>query len=177
MHSRRGQPSLSFQTDVDPAAPTQTVALQAAAGEAVIKGRHCVQASETSVLTVPGKQYVTVGSRLTFQVGAASGAGTVMRSAHALPSGARSTGLFECSPGAPDNERVTFMAIDITQSSTTADVAIQTGDGAPVVESLQNAARDRQKPYAPVARWRRSKAEGYLRPPVRMCGSMDSPFQ
>jgi uncharacterized protein (TIGR03437 family) len=143
VQSRRSQSSLSFQAYVDPAAPTQTVTLQAAAGEASVEERLSVQASGKPVLSVPGKQYVTVGSRLTFQIAAASGAGAVTVSAHALPSGARfdpSTGLFEWTPSAPGAERVTFSASDITQTSTTADVALQSGDGTPVVESLENAA-------------------------------------
>ena len=64
-------------------------------------------------------------------------------SAQSLLSGARfdpSTGLFEWTPSAPGSERVTFSASDITQTSTTADVAIQAGDATPVVESLENAA-------------------------------------
>jgi hypothetical protein len=98
VQNRRGQSSLSFQAYVDPAAPTQTVTLQAAAGEASVEERLSVQASGKPVLSVPGKQYVAVGKTLAFQVEAASGAGAVTVSAHALPPGARfdsSTGLFE----------------------------------------------------------------------------------
>jgi uncharacterized protein (TIGR03437 family) len=128
---------------VDPAAPTQTVTLQAAAGEASVEERLSVQASGKPVLSVPGKQYVTVGKTLAFQIAAASGAGAVTVSAHALPLGAHfdpSTGLFDWTPSAPGNKRVIFSASDITQTSTTADVAMQAGDGTPVVESLENAA-------------------------------------
>jgi uncharacterized protein (TIGR03437 family) len=143
VQSRPRQSTVSFQAYVDPAAPTQTVTLQATAGEVSVEERLSVQASGKPVLSVPGKQYVAVGKTLAFQVEAASGAGAVTVLAHALPSGARfdsSTGLFEWTPSAPGTERVTFSASDITQTSTTADVAIQAGDGTPVVESLENAA-------------------------------------
>jgi uncharacterized protein (TIGR03437 family) len=128
---------------MDPAAPTQTITLQAAAGDALVEERLTVQASGKPILWVPGKQYVTIGSRLSFEVRAASGSGAVTLSAHSLPSGARfdaSTGLFEWTPTESGSERVTFSATDITQASASAEVSIQAGDGTPVVESLQNAA-------------------------------------
>jgi uncharacterized protein (TIGR03437 family) len=119
------------------------VAIQAAAGDALVEERLTVLASGKPVLSVPGKQYVTLGSRLSFEVKAASGAGAVTLSAHSIPAGASfdaSIGLFEWTPGAPGNERVTFLASDVTGASATADVLIQAGNGAPVAESLQNAA-------------------------------------
>jgi uncharacterized protein (TIGR03437 family) len=63
--------------------------------------------------------------------------------ARALPSGARfdsSTGQFEWTPNAPGKWKVEFSATDATQASARAEVAIQAGDGTPVIETLQNAA-------------------------------------
>jgi uncharacterized protein (TIGR03437 family) len=130
---------------MEPAAPTQTIILKATAGDALVEEHLTVQASGKPTLSVPGKQYVTIGSRLSFEVRAASGSGAVTLSAHSLPSGAHfdaSTGLFEWTPTESGSERVTFSATDITQASASAEVSIQTGDGTPVVESLQNAASE-----------------------------------
>jgi uncharacterized protein (TIGR03437 family) len=128
---------------MDSAAPTRTVILQATAGDELVEEHLTVQASGKPTVLVPNKQYVTIGSRLSFEVSAASGLGAVTLSGHSLPSGAHFdayTGLFEWTPTESGSDRIRFSATDITQASTSADVVIQAGDGAPVVESLQNAA-------------------------------------
>ena len=143
VQSRRGQSTLSFQAYMDSAAPTRTVILRAIAGDELVEERLTVQTSGKPTLSVPGKQYVTIGSGLSFEVRAASGSGVVTLSAHSLPSGAHfdaSTGLFEWTPTESGTARITFSASDITQASASAEVSIQTGDGTPVVESVQNAA-------------------------------------
>jgi len=128
---------------VDPAAGTQTVSIQAAAGDSLAEEHLSVRASGKPVLSVPNKQFVTLGSKLSFRVGAASASGAVLLLARALPSGARfdsSTGQFEWTPNAPGKWKVEFSATDATQASARAEVAIQAGDGTPVIETLQNAA-------------------------------------
>jgi uncharacterized protein (TIGR03437 family) len=128
---------------VDPAASTQTVSIQATGADSLAEEHLSVQASGNPVLTVPGKQFATIGSKLSFQVGVVSGSGMVTLSTRSLPPGARfdsPTGVFEWTPDTPGKWSVEFSATDATRASARAEVAIETGDGSPVLENLRNPA-------------------------------------
>jgi hypothetical protein len=105
-----------------------------------------VQGAERLTLSVPGKQFVTIGSRLSFQVSSSADFATpVTLSAHSLPPGGHfdpATGAFNWTPGASQGGswKVVFSASDADQHSASAEVLIQAGSGVSEIESLRNAA-------------------------------------
>jgi uncharacterized protein (TIGR03437 family) len=138
---RAHQSSISFQAAIDDSASTDTVLIQAAAGEAVAEERITIEASQKPELTVHGKQFAMFGKKLTFGVTTSSGT----LAADALPAGASfdaTTGTFEWTPQSSQHGlfRVKFSATDLSRRSSEADVQIQTGDGSPVIDSIENAA-------------------------------------
>jgi uncharacterized protein (TIGR03437 family) len=144
VETRPNQNSVTFQAVVDAAAPSGTMSIAASLGGAEAQDQILIQRSRHPVLSVPLKQRVLVGSKLSFQVAASSSSGVApLLRAGSLPSGASfdpSTGQFEWTPSQSGGSRVTFTAIDEAGLSTSADVAIQAGSGAPEIESVQNAA-------------------------------------
>ena len=144
VESRPNQNSVTFQAVVDAAAPSGAMSIAASLGGAEAQDQILIQRSRHPVLSVLLKQRALVGSKLSFQVAASSNSGVApLLRAGSLPSGASfdpSTGQFEWAPSQPGRSRVTFTAIDEAGLSTSADVAIQAGSGAPEIESVQNAA-------------------------------------
>jgi uncharacterized protein (TIGR03437 family) len=142
--ARANQTSLSFQAAVDASAPAQTVSITAALGSSTAEDRIVVLRGLRPVLIAPGKQRALVGSRLSFQISASSNSGVAPRlQAASLPQGASfdpSTGAFEWTPALSGKWTVVFSAADEAGRSASAQVAIQTGSGAPEIESLENAA-------------------------------------
>jgi hypothetical protein len=146
VRSRPHQSTLSFQAYVDKSAFTRSVSLRAVAGDAVAEDRISIQAASGAVLSVPGKQFVSIGSSVSFRVGAFSQSGaTPALMADSLPSGSRfegNTGDFDWTPQSSQagSWDVVFTAKDDAQRSSTGHVSIRVGSGNPVIESLQTAA-------------------------------------
>jgi len=146
VRSRPHQSTLSFQAYVDKSASGRSVSLMALAGGAVAEDRIGIQAGSDLVLSIPAKQFVSIGSHLSFRVGAFSQSGaTPALTADSLPSGSRfeaSTGTFEWTPESSQTGSwdVVFTAKDDAQRSSTGHALIRVGSGRPVIESLQNAA-------------------------------------
>jgi uncharacterized protein (TIGR03437 family) len=150
VRTRPNQSALSFKAIVDAGASTKTIAIRAGYGDSAVEENVSVEASPRPSLSVPGKQFAAFGKKLSFPVSAISGAGAILSlSASPLPAGASfdpSTGLFDWTPG--DSQSGTyaigFSAADSAGGSSTAEAAIQTGSGSPVIEALENAATGSQ---------------------------------
>ncbi|MBV8843348.1 MAG: putative Ig domain-containing protein [Bryobacterales bacterium] len=139
--ARARQSTISFQAIVDSPAVTQTVSIQASAFGSTVEERISVQASGQPVLSARGRQFAIFDQRLAFQVTASSG----ILAATSLPSGAGfdpTSGVFEWTPAASQAGlfKVIFSVTDAAQRSSAAEVQIQTGSGAPVIDTVQNAA-------------------------------------
>ena len=126
-----------------------------------------MNANPTPVLTVPGRQLAIYGSRLSFNVTAASGLGaTLYLSAPSLPSGAffnGSSGAFAWTPdfSQKGSWTVSFTAIDLHGNTATKTVSIEVGAGRPKIERVVQAAGNSTGLVLFPAHWLRSTERGF----------------
>jgi hypothetical protein len=141
IRSRPRQSSLSFQASVDTGAALETVAIQASLDDALIEDDITVVAARRPILSVPGKQYVTVGRPLAFQVRTSSrSGGPLSASLASVPPGAEfesASGTFQWVPGESGTWKLTFLAPDAADP-VSADVVVQAGTGVPLIEEMRN---------------------------------------
>lgn len=144
--SRPNQSTLSFQAIADRAAQSGTVSIRAISGRQAVEERISVISSAEPVLTVPARQAVKVGSKLSFDVSASSAAaGPVVLRAGSLPEGASfdaTQGRFEWIPRGGQQGRwdIVFSATDTTGASASARVPIEAGSGVPLLRAVMHAA-------------------------------------
>jgi uncharacterized protein (TIGR03437 family) len=143
---RPGQSTLSFAATVSPQAQTNSTVLAVSLASASAPDTVQVNAKPTPVLTVPGRQLAIYGSKLSFNVTAASGLGaTLYLSAPNLPSGAffnGGSGAFAWTPNSSQKGSwtISFSAIDLHGNTATKTVSIEVGDGRPKIERVVQAA-------------------------------------
>ena len=139
--SRKRQSSLTFVASVEPAAKDQGVTITASLDGTLAQDNIEVSASPVPVLSVPEKQFARFGSRLTFTVtGADSGGLPIQLAATNLPPGAifdPLSGVFEWTPDATQAGvyKVTFTGTNFVRRSASAEVSIDAGSGAPVLNA------------------------------------------
>ena len=139
--SRKRQSSLTFVASVEPAAKDQGVTITASLDGTLAQDNIEVSASPVPVLSVPEKQFARFGSRLTFTVtGADSGGLPIQLAATNLPPGAifdPLSGVFEWTPDATQAGvyKVTFTGTNFVRRSASAQVSIDAGSGAPVLNA------------------------------------------
>jgi len=143
---RPGQSTLSFVATVDPLAETHSTFIAVALGGISVQDQIIVLANPTPVLTVPGGQLALYGSKLSFNVTAASSSGAaIYLSSARLPAGAffnRSTGGFvwTVSQSQKGSWSVPFTVTDQNRNAATGAVSIEVGDGAPKIDRMVHAA-------------------------------------
>jgi len=130
---------------VDPTAAFQTVAIQAAVDATVVEDNITVMGAKRPILSVPGRQYVTAGHRLAFQVSASSASGEPTSvSLAALPPGAgfdSMSGTFQWVPGESESGtwKLMFSASD-GPDTVASEVIVTAGSGVPLIEELRDTA-------------------------------------
>jgi len=143
---RSGQPEARFEALIAPAAPGQTVMLEAACGGGVDAHILNIVPRDAPVLSAPREVFMAAGRESSFEVSATDpGGGAVTLIAQGLPAGARfdaDTGRFSWTPGFDQlgAHTVTFTATDEDGDFSTADVVITAGTDRTVIFGLVNAA-------------------------------------
>ena len=146
------QSTLIFQAAIDAAAPSTIVSIEAAFGAMTVRDRVTVLAGPRPVLNAPEQQAARYGSKLSFDVVAASGSGLPVRlSTGSLPDGASfdpASGRFEWTPTQSQRGKrdLVFEATDQNNGSATAHTIIDVGAGTPAIDAVLHSAtgsRDR----------------------------------
>jgi uncharacterized protein (TIGR03437 family) len=89
LSSRSGKRSISFRGTVDPAAAQSSIVISAGDGESAVSEEISVTPAPSPVFSLPGRQFVKLGSPVGFVVSAQDGSGLPVEvSASSLPDGA-----------------------------------------------------------------------------------------
>ncbi|MGE5570833.1 MAG: putative Ig domain-containing protein [Rhodospirillales bacterium] len=143
---RSGQPEATFEAIIAPAAPGQSVTVEAACGGEGDRHIFNIVPRPAPVLSAPREVFMAAGREGSFEVSATDpGGGAVTLAVQGLPAGARfdaDRGRFSWVPGFDQlgAHTVTFVATDTDGDSSTAEVIITAGTDRTVVFGLANAA-------------------------------------
>jgi hypothetical protein len=146
VETRPGQAKIRFEVTADAAVGQQTAAIEARHGSYTEQAEIAVIAQDGPALTAPESVAAKVQDPVQFAVRATDSQNLPVEvTAAALPAGAQydaASGLFIWTPSSKDTGafRVTFQARNAIGKTAERTVALTVGTGAPVVETVDNAA-------------------------------------
>jgi uncharacterized protein (TIGR03437 family) len=139
LSSRSGKRSISFRGSVDPAAGQSSIVISAGEGETAVSDEISVTPSSSPVFSLPGRQFVRLGSPVSFIVSAQDGSGLpVDVSAATLPEGASFDAefrrvLWTPAPQQAGESSLSFGASNSVGATSSGAVPIVVDSGDPII--------------------------------------------